>query len=316
MYQVNKIENSAIHFGTTNPTPVGVLVELHDVNSKTLIWASQMLLHPGVSYYISGGPMGNNHSKNMEFKIINPSSLEIEFTHTFTNTSEDVESKTPVIKGKPVYFKADISDHTFHTVAEVFYHKDYEKSFTQVDVGDVIVDIGANVGIFSVYAQRFNPKKVYALEPVPDTFNYLVENTKNYSNVVPINMAVSKNSGKEFITVTTHSGCNTLVKTGLEFAEEVEKVEINTININEFIKQHKITHIDFLKVDCEGGELDLFRTIDKDYLTNNIKKIAMEYHSLPIREEMLTTLKLHDFTIETASPSWEETGMIYAYKVK
>lgn len=316
MYKVNRTENSAIHFSTTNPTPVEVLAQLYDVNSKTLMWSTKMLLQPGASYFVSGGPMGDCHAKTIEFRIVNPSSLDIEFVHTFINTSENVETKTPVIKGKPVYFKADKDDHTFHTVVEVFYHKDYEKSFTQVDVGDVIVDIGANVGVFSVYAQRFNPKKVYALEPVPDTFNYLVENTKNYSNVIPINMAIAENSGKEFITVTTHSGCNVLVKTGLEFADEVEKIEIDTININEFIKQHKITHIDFLKVDCEGGELDLFRTIDRDYLTNNIKKIAMEYHSSSIRAEIITTLKLHGFTIEVASPSWKETGMIYAYKAK
>jgi hypothetical protein len=89
---------------------------------------------------------------------------------------------------------------------------------------------------------------------------------------------------------------------------------VETITINQLISDYDIERIDFLKVDCEGGELDLFRTIDKEYLQNNVGKIAMEYHSKEIHDEIMDILKSNNFIIEDTLGS-NDIGLIYAYNI-
>ena len=64
----------------------------------------------------------------------------------------------------------------------------------------------------------------------------------------------------------------------------------------------------------KGGELDLFLTIDKKFLKNNIKKIALEYHTSYIKDVVLSILKSNSFEIEEETGN--EIGMIYAYNPK
>jgi len=46
----------------------------------------------------------------------------------------------------------------------------------QIKPGDIIIDIGANFGIFSIKANKYNPKKIYAIEPSSDNYEILREN--------------------------------------------------------------------------------------------------------------------------------------------
>jgi hypothetical protein len=90
---------------------------------------------------------------------------------------------------------------------------------------------------------------------------------------------------------------------------------VETVDINTFINYYNIDKIDFLKVDCEGGELDLFEQIDKTFLSNNISKIAIEYHSNSIKLRVEQILTENNFTIEDIVGS-PEIGLMYAYKLK
>ena len=50
----------------------------------------------------------------------------------------------------------------------------------KIEENDIVVDIGANVGFFTVYAHQFNPKKIICLEPDIKSYLTLLENTKNF----------------------------------------------------------------------------------------------------------------------------------------
>jgi hypothetical protein len=69
-----------------------------------------------------------------------------------------------------------------------------------------------------------------------------------------------------------------------------------------------------MKVDCEGSELDIFQTIDKEYLKSKVKKIAVEYHSLSIKHNLLDLLSEY-FSLENLESAEEtkEIGMLYFY---
>ena len=58
--------------------------------------------------------------------------------------------------------------------------------------------------------------------------------------------------------------------------------------------------------------MDLFQTINKDYLKNNINKIALEYHSMAIKETVIEILTNNGFIIEDIV-GFEDIGLIYAY---
>lgn len=209
-----------------------------------------------------------------------------------------------------------MGDDLFPIVTEIFYDKVYERDFVRLTNDDVVVDVGANYGVFSLYSQLFNPKVVYSIEPLKSTFYHMCQNLNEY-NVVCINKAISDTDGFEKFTVTDVNGNNFSSKNsnGYHPSSSLREEIVETININTLIKDYNIDKIDFLKVDCEGGELDLFNTIDKEYLSNNIIKIAIEYHSNVIKNTIIDILSNNGFIIEDTL-GHDEIGLIYAYNEK
>lgn len=148
-----------------------------------------------------------------------------------------------------------------YTIQKEFF--DSEKSIYQTDfdieTDDTVVDIGAQVGAFSKIALSKNPKNIFAIEPMKI---YLPTLTKNISNskVKIINSAIS--DGK--------------IQTTIGFDGILENV--NCITFEQFILENNIKVIDFLKVDCEGGEYDVFTEQSVDWIQKNVRKISGEWH--------------------------------------
>jgi FkbM family methyltransferase len=159
----------------------------------------------------------------------------------------------------------------------------------------------------------FKPKKVYAVEPIKSTFENMRKNVGEYG-VVCINKAISNENGFGKFALTNVNGNNFLLKNidGYHPSEMIDEEIVETVTIDQLIQDYEIPHIDFLKVDCEGGELDLFQTINKEYLKNNINKIALEYHSSSIRDVVTEILTTNGFIIEDVLGS-DEIGLMYAF---
>jgi hypothetical protein len=83
---------------------------------------------------------------------------------------------------------------------------------------------------------------------------------------VIINKAISESTGtKNNIEVGVHIYNN-------------EGSQYETITFKDLIKENKIKKIDFLKIDCEGGEYDVFNNENKDWILKNIRYITGEWH--------------------------------------
>jgi FkbM family methyltransferase len=169
--------------------------------------------------------------------------------------------------------------------------------FDRVDIkdGDVIVDIGAHIGIFSCYvASKYPSARVFAFEPASKNFADLQENIKPYPNIGAFNLAVSDKETLELQYLPhmnySTSGCYSKPVAGAE-KETVDCVTLDWI-IN------KVGDIKFLKMDCEGAEWGI---VPKCTQLNRVKYMSCELHTgLPNTdmEGFAKAIRQH-FTIDT-----------------
>jgi len=129
----------------------------------------------------------------------------------------------------------------------------------------VIIDIGANIGCFTLLASQY--ADVYSYEPQGDNYELLLQNiskNKLSHTVHPYKLAIGK---KGFSTINNAHGCS-IVGMG---EEKIEVIDINEV-------MDKFDNIDFVKIDCERGEHDIFETISEENI-NKIKYLGIEIHS-------------------------------------
>jgi len=153
---------------------------------------------------------------------------------------------------------------------------------------DVVIDAGANLGMFSALAAS-KQCIVYAFEPVKNIRNkYLSKTVEINSNINMVPLALSNTSGKTEIEVTNGElGGSSIVLKKSNSTKEV----IETISLDEWAKQNNISKIDFIKADIEGAErlmLEGAQYILKTYAP----KLAICTYHLPDDKEVLTNLIL------------------------
>jgi FkbM family methyltransferase len=159
---------------------------------------------------------------------------------------------------------------------EVFVFEIYQRVRKEIGRSEVIIDIGANVGYFALYAGSLNPKvQIHAFEPFPGNAKQLEKNLSLNKGKYQISLhtaAVSDKTGKEtlFFTPGDDSGCSLNRQQG-------QSCSVTTVGINDLFNQCGIAKCDLLKMDCEGSELVIFSTMHPDLLAK-IGSIIMEYH--------------------------------------
>lgn len=142
-------------------------------------------------------------------------------------------------------------------------HGIYTKFF-DVEPGDIVFDIGASIGPFTATILDKNPKEVHCFEPDPKFYETLIDNLGSYQNV-HLNWAGIGSKTENNVTLKS-------------FIVPDELFVANIISFKEYVDTRKITKIDFLKLDCEGAEWDIFTEENFDWISKNIKKITGEFH--------------------------------------
>lgn len=144
---------------------------------------------------------------------------------------------------------------------EIFGENVYEKYF-KVETGDVVVDIGASAGPFAYMIRDRGAKEIYCIEPATQLFAVL---QKNVPFAKCFNYGIANKNGEvEIPFMFCDNEAGTRMAHGRKFSS--------------FISENNIDHIDFLKIDCEGGEYDVFDEENFDWILKNVRKIAGEWH--------------------------------------
>ncbi len=113
----------------------------------------------------------------------------------------------------------------------------------------VVLDIGANVGLFSLFAHD-SCKAIYSVEPTPNHFRILQEMTSKHSNIHPINIAVhNQNTNIDFYISNENSTMNSSVN------QYGTKIQVEAMTLKALIDHLGLDHVDFVKCDIEGSEM-------------------------------------------------------------
>ena len=134
-------------------------------------------------------------------------------------------------------------------------------------ISDVILDIGANTGVYALTAKVINPNsKVFAFEPIKRVYSKLNENIElNNFDIKPFEKAVSNKDGMAVVydLPSEHIYSVTVNKNLHTDGIDVIETQIETITLSTFINQENLSKIDLMKIDVETHEPEVFEGFGK-----------------------------------------------------
>ena len=132
-----------------------------------------------------------------------------------------------------------------------------EKYLSQVDLTKIgaVVDIGANVGEFSLAAIPY-ARAIFAIEPEERVFSALCENLKK-GNTMCIRALLAEDNGVMNFYSKTDTADSTLIKPSMDVGYTVSRISSKTLDA--VLTEHRVGKIDLLKVEAEGAEPEVLR---------------------------------------------------------
>jgi|TARA_B100001750_G_scaffold49963_1_gene37870 FkbM family methyltransferase len=145
-----------------------------------------------------------------------------------------------------------------------------------VHEGDVVIDVGAHVGYYTLLMAQLVGKngKVYSFEPDPVNFELLKKSVEinGFENVVLIQKAVSDTTEKiKLFLGDNDSAINRIYDAKLGDAKK--SIDVESVTIDEYFKENDKL-FNFIKIDSEGSEAKIINGMEK-FLTKNRKLIMM-----------------------------------------
>ncbi|MDR0693449.1 MAG: FkbM family methyltransferase [Puniceicoccales bacterium] len=174
-----------------------------------------------------------------------------------------------------------VTSDTVRMVADEIGRNSYDFSNIDFKEGDVVIDIGGNVGMISIFlAKKFPFLKIYAFEPVKENFENFKRNIK--LNKIPDgvitveNLAVTKDGRTVNLNIDmTNSGGSVLCAE--KSVDSFQSCDVQSITLEDIFKKFAIKSCKLLKIDCEGSEYEILYNTDKDIL-KRCEHMRGEFH--------------------------------------
>ena len=201
-------------------------------------------------------------------------------------------------------------------VDEIFIKKIYNPQFLQINPLDTVVDIGANIGVFSLYASLSGASSIYSIEPLKANTDLILKNFRNNKFKMPIiiQSAVSDINGKTLFYIGDFDSHGQISKIHYDVYKN-KSILVNTITLKYLLKHYNINRVDYLKVDCEGSEGQIISSLSKSDW-EKIHKISLEYHdgiSTLSHISIINILRNNMFKVRLKKID-SRLGYIYAWK--
>jgi len=203
-------------------------------------------------------------------------------------------------KIQAIFFKGRAEDNYIgHIVAEIYKDKIYDP-YLRGKKDLTILDFGGNIGISAYYFSQF-AKKVIVLEPSLrhfDTLTRMIDFNGLKDIVKPVRKALYTEITKLPFYHNQNETMFSLYQNVDDKSSEPEMVE--TVTIEQLLKDEKIDHVDFMKLDVEGSEGEILAGPGFGNVADKIDTIVLETHSWGIRppQQVKDSLTNRGFKIE------------------
>jgi FkbM family methyltransferase len=183
-----------------------------------------------------------------------------------------------------------------NTFGHLLYSSHLPKEFIP-NVGEVVVDVGASIGAFTISSSLLvgEKGKVIAIEPEPKSFKILNTNIKinKLSNVLCLNLALSNKEGYENLYVNSDDpSCSSFKKDMVNY-DKIITVKVKTLS--NLFNEIKLQRIDLLKIDTQGYEKEVIEGSLELLHRKLIRKIEVEIHKIEDIYYITNILRNYDF---------------------
>jgi len=179
--------------------------------------------------------------------------------------------KVPGVK-YPIQLRPYTKDRP--TFEKIFLFDEYDFDFPNfIQNPKLIIDAGANIGLSAIFfANKFPNAKIIALEPEPENIKQFKANTKNYPNITLIEGALWKSNS--FLKIEDIG----LGEAGFIVKEVTNKTSnsIESFSLDKILQNTDFNEIDFLKIDIEGSEKEVFENAET--WLPKVKSFSIELH--------------------------------------
>jgi FkbM family methyltransferase len=211
-------------------------------------------------------------------------------------------------KGTVFLVKNHLATAELSILVDVWQKRVYNPQGFEINEHDVVVDVGAHKGYFSVLAARSASKgNVYAIEPVVESTEFIRANValNDLHNIHVCNFGLWNQNGEVELFLSSNSGGHSLRPK----PSTIGKRLIPIVTLEKFCDDRGIRTIDFLKLDCEGAEYGIFPLPKR--ILDRIQKLSMETHDFGLyhHSEIEKYLREGGFVVILAP------GYLYARRV-
>ena len=215
--------------------------------------------------------------------------------------------------------KIDVPKRLHHEFKEIFMENAYSIGLKKpIKNNATIIDIGANVGFFSLFAlSKYPACSVYSYEPIYPNFQQLIKNKElNISEKINcFNKAVCGYNGKiklNFDNTDSFTTSATIIDNVCK--GNGDSIEVSCLTLSEVFKENNLCKCDLLKIDCEGAEYDILFNTPEEIL-NKIDQMAIEIHSGRNENENIQSLKIFLLKFNFKLFQFEDKPhMLWAYR--
>lgn len=171
---------------------------------------------------------------------------------------------------------------------EIFMSESYMRGMTfTLGENPVVVDIGANVGFFTLYIlSRLHGAKVFSYEPIPTNFRQLERNLQLNSGlcVTCFQKAVAGQSGYIPLHCDSGNGYTTTASIN-EGGSNTGTITVEAVSLLDVFRENGLERCDLLKMDCEGAEFEILYNCPRKIM-DQIGNIVIEVHGGPGRNNI------------------------------
>ncbi len=196
------------------------------------------------------------------------------------------------LKHGDVWFKSSLGSEELWSYVEAYSGREYDSEIIRFEPQDIILDVGANIGIFAIrYGKEFPTVPIHCFEPNPRVYKRLVRNLEanGLANAVAVNAAAAECAGMRPFFVGQNTVEGSLIDGGaLPPAFYTEVIDLDT-----FCKAQSIATIGLLKIDVEGAEVAVLE--GAQCALKNTKYVMIECHSPALESLVRAKLAEYDF---------------------